>query len=136
MVEVNTGRPRILVTGSRAWNSVQIIRETLARLREAYPDAVLVHGAARGADQIAEHVWDAWGLPVEGWPAQWDRYGNRAGYVRNATMVRLGADVCVAFIRNGSAGATMCADLAGKAGIPTIRVPPDDKGGGSCSPSK
>ncbi|WP_223885186.1 hypothetical protein [Nocardia colli] len=34
-------------------------------------------------------------------------------------MVRAGADLCVAFIRNDSAGATHTARMAQQAGIPT-----------------
>lgn len=31
----------------------------------------LIHGAARGADRIAERIWAGWGLPFERYPADW-----------------------------------------------------------------
>ncbi len=114
---------RLLVTGSRTWTDHGLIYATLLDLRDywADPEAVLVHGAARGVDTIAARFWGNWGLLVEPHPADWRRHGKRAGYVRNAEMVALGADRCVAFIRDRSKGATMCADLAERAGIPVRR---------------
>lgn len=112
---------RILVTGSRDWTDVAEIRRALEA--EWEPGAVLVHGACRGADVMAADLWlDLHGPHTqEPHPADWNRYGRRAGFVRNAEMVEAGADVCLAFIRAESRGATMCADLAERAGIPTLR---------------
>lgn len=125
------------------------LREALQELCPTRPAKlpVLVHGGARGADLLAADLWESWGLPTEMHRAKWPECGDdcppdvscrkvrknrsyctRAGFRRNAVMVALGADRCVAFIHNGSPGATQCADLAEHAGIPTTRITdPGDK---------
>lgn len=116
---------RILITGSRDWDDSETIYVSLNSLREYWPNEELtvVHGGAKGADAVAG-LWanSTHGVVEEVHPADWNQYGKRAGFVRNSEMVNLGADVCVAFIKDNSKGATMCADLAEKAEIPTARV--------------
>lgn len=128
---------RVLVTGSRSWRGHEPVHAALDELLAAHPGMVLVHGAcAQGVDAIADRWATLRGLPasrVERHPAQWRRYGRSAGLRRNEHMVRLGADVCLAFIGecvkpgcdrprpHGSHGATHCADLAQAAGIPVRR---------------
>ncbi|MGJ6968913.1 bifunctional DNA primase/polymerase [Streptosporangium sp. G11] len=114
---------RILLTGSRTWTDTATIRAALA---EHWGDgtAVLVTGACpRGADAIAETLWAEQGGHVERHPADWDAHGKRAGILRNADMVALGADLCLAFIRDASPGATHAAHLAERADIPICRYP-------------
>ncbi|MGC5013150.1 bifunctional DNA primase/polymerase [Streptosporangium sp. DT93] len=112
---------RILLTGSRTWTNTPTIRAALA---EHWGDgnAVLITGACpRGADAIAETIWRQQSGHVERHPANWETHGKRAGILRNADMVALGADVCLAFIRDASPGATHAAALAERAGIPVRR---------------
>ena len=125
-----SGNPpyRILVTGSRTWTDRGQINGALDELLREHRSLVIVHGAcSRGADALAvAWVMDRWTFAEadvrhEAHPADWKRLGKRAGFVRNAEMVDLGADVCLAFIRNNSRGATHTANLAEKAGIPVRR---------------
>lgn len=112
---------RILVTGSRDWSD----RDWIALVLDlATPNTqhTLVSGAcSTGADALAEQIAYEKGWIVERHPADWKKFGKSAGFRRNAEMVNLGADVCVAFIRNNSRGASHTAHLAEKAGIPTLR---------------
>lgn len=134
-----TGPYRILVTGSRDWQDADKVRFVLATALFQNVPAVIAHGACpSGPDAIAswfirqhriigltEERHPAQGHPTEDfgpWPG--------AGPRRNAHMVGIGADVCLAFIGpcakttckrprpHGSHGASGCAALAEAAGIP------------------
>lgn len=115
---------RILITGSRDWQDRDTLNEALAdvvRLIPAHQDIAIVHGAARGADTMADQWARVYGATVEAHPANWAKHGRKAGPIRNAVMVSTGADICLAFIKNGSAGATYTARLAEVARIPVRR---------------
>jgi len=115
---------RVLVTGSRDWESHYAISYALNYIEVEHrgESHTLVSGACpTGADFIAELVAKDLGWEVERHPADWKSLGKKAGFVRNAEMVDLGADICVAFIKDQSKGATMTADLAEKKGIKTLR---------------
>lgn len=112
---------RILVTGSRSWTDQDIIHLTLHYLTRKHPDVVVVHGhCPRGADAIADRWARRNGVQVEQHPADWSAQGNAAGMIRNANMVKLGADICLAFIKDKSRGASHCLGLAEKAGIDVL----------------
>lgn len=122
---------RLLITGSRTWTNSQMMRNELVRAyRELTdsspnaPDVTLVHGGAAGADIMAGQIWQSARLTVEVHEAQWKSQGiyfSGAGRARNKLMVNLGADLCLAFIKNNSRGASHCAQLAEDAGIP-VRI--------------
>lgn len=119
---------RILVTGSRTWTDERAIRDALGDAFRARPDkdssVTVVHGGARGADSMASRWvrdFGCVGNPIGEvvYHANWQLYGRRAGILRNQQMVNDGAYICLAFIRDGSRGASHCALAAEAAGIPT-----------------
>lgn len=74
---------KVLVCGSRKWLNQQAIERELRK----FPPGILVHGAARGADNIAGYVGKLLGWDVRPYPAHWDAYGRAAGPIRNQEML-------------------------------------------------
>jgi hypothetical protein len=77
---------RLLVCGSRTWASGHRIAECL----HAMKPSVVIHGAARGADELADAIAKAEGMIVEAFPADWQRDKKAAGPIRNARMLKDG----------------------------------------------
>lgn len=90
---------RLLVCGSRGitdkdWIFSQIESYWYEHLA-CYSDPIMIEGAARGVDLIAkayavENNWE-----VEEYPAEWDKYGRGAGYIRNDIMVKAADEVLI-----------------------------------------
>lgn len=119
---------RILVTGGRDWKNKQTVYEAINNEISENPtdDEVIVTGACpTGADHYAEWAANIGGVAIEKHPADWKKHGRRAGPIRNALMVGLGADVCLAF-DSGGPGTRNCIGLARKAGIPVKVFTEDD----------
>ena len=70
---------------SRAPSSA-LLRQKMDRLLANYPRAVIVSGGAKGTDSLAERYAAERGLPCLVFPAEWDKYGKGAGYIRNKCM--------------------------------------------------
>jgi len=69
---------------------------------------------------MARQVAGAFGLEVEVHHADWATDGRSAGPRRNARMVAMGADLCLAFPLIDSVGTRHTMHLASKAGIPVF----------------
>jgi hypothetical protein len=127
---------RILFSSSRTWDRQDVIWDALDILAKAafesgYERVVVVHGACKtGGDMMAD-AWARdrrrlWPITAERHPADWSAHKRRAGFVRNMAMVHLGADVFLGCIRDMSPGASGCAELAERAGIPVKVIDYDD----------
>lgn len=82
-------------------------------------DIVIIHGGARGADSAASDFADVSYCQQQCFPADWKKYGTRAGYIRNQQMLDEGKpDFVVAF--PGGPGTAMMVKIAEQAGIKVI----------------
>lgn len=114
---------RVLITGSRDWDDwatlCNAINNEYILGNHATEMFRVVHGACpSGADRMADEWCSLMEMEPERYPADWEHFGKWAGPIRNREMIRLGADVCLAFIKNGSRGATGTVKMAIQVGIP------------------
>lgn len=112
---------RVLVTGSREWTNITVIKLAICRVVDERGVEVVIHGACRGADRIAGVVARRMGIAVEPYPAKWKVYGNAAGPIRNRQMLREGKPTLVLAFHNSidtSTGTRDMLEIADAAGVP------------------
>ena len=98
----------VLVCGGRVFQDREFLFSCLDGCHKLARFTFLVHGAADGADTLAEEWAKARCVPFAAEPAEWTRYGKKAGSIRNQLMLdKWRPDVCVAF-PGGSGTADMC----------------------------
>lgn len=115
-------RHRALVCGGRDFNDRERVKQALDKFHREYGIAVVIHGAARGADSLAADWALGNHIPTEAYPAQWDKYGKRAGYLRNQQMLDKGKPhVVIAF--PGGRGTDMMCKIAEDVGVTVYRIP-------------
>lgn len=114
---------RVLVCGGRDYNDVKKVFHVLDQIHaDGENISVIIEGEARGAD-VAAAAWAcSRGVPIAPYPAQWGRYGNGAGPIRNRQMLIEGKpDLVVAF--PGREGTANMVAQARKAGVPVEVIP-------------
>ncbi len=78
----------IIVTGGRDLLDFDFISRALSLWHARRPVALLVHGAAPGADTLCARWAKEQGIDVQPHPADWKRHGrSEAGKIRNAEML-------------------------------------------------
>lgn len=97
------------------------VRATLDAIHAQDGIAVLIHGAAPGADRLGASWAASRGIPVDSYPAEWQRLGRAAGPARNGRMLAHGKpDLVVAF--KGHAGTANMIEQARAAGVAVWEV--------------
>lgn len=94
-------------------------QENSAALKEGswLPDDIeIISGMAKGVDSVAVDWAIVNWCKLHSYPADWDKHGKAAGYIRNKQMLDEGKpDIVLAF--PGGKGTAMMVDIAKKAGV-------------------
>ncbi len=122
---------RILICGSRDWTDHFPIMRLIRGVADG--QTTIVHGGARGADEMAAGVARTLGVPDEPHFADWKGHGRAAGPIRNEEMLASGVNEVWAFkdrfdwsLQRG--GTEHMVRIARDAGLPvyvvsSVRVP-------------
>jgi len=100
---------KVAIIGSREFNDYALVCKTLDPVKNRI--TLIVSGGARGADSLGERYAEENGIGTRIFIPDWDRYGKRAGFLRNKDIVEV-ADVIVAFWDGKSPGTASALDYA------------------------
>ncbi len=107
-----------LVVGSRTFTDYTLLKQKLDAILKNHQNITIVSGAARGADTLARKYASEKGYQMVEFPAEWDKYGKSAGYIRNEQMHQFISKAkhrgVVAFWQNNSKGTEHNFELAKK----------------------
>lgn len=108
----------VLACGGRGYSNRRYVFKILDQIHERVGITLLVHGGARGADTLAGEWAESRGVPVQVFPADWERHGYRAGAARNAKMLREAKPrLCVAFAGGRGTADMVCRCQAAKVAV-------------------
>ena len=120
---------KILICGSRHWTNYDSIISAVQRLVVKYgkENITIIEGGAPGADSLARQAAIECGISYKEFPADWGRFGRKAGPIRNQQMLDEldvtesgGQDMVVAFHEDieKSRGTRDMVNRARKNGVP------------------
>lgn len=105
---------KVIVAGGRNYTDYETVKYYLNILldycvREDI-ELVIVCGMATGADSLGYRFAKENSLKILEYPADWDKYGKKAGYLRNYDMGKV-ADSAIVFWDGKSKGTRMMIDI-------------------------
>lgn len=110
----------VLVCGGREYSDQRAVSRALNAVHEKHGVEMIIEGGAPGADSLAFEWAFANGIPVAEVKANWDRFGRKAGPIRNRAMLKLNVEAVVAF--PGGKGTANMVKQAKEEGIPVWEV--------------
>ncbi len=109
---------KVLVCGDRTFEDKNLMWNVL----DKHSITEIIEGEAKGADTLARLYGEENNIPVKKFPADWDKFSNAAGPIRNKQMLDEGKpELVIAFLAENSKGTENMIAQAWKAGV-TVEV--------------
>lgn len=105
---------RVIIAGSRSIKDIALVEAAVSE--SGFAVSQVVSGTATGVDLLGEQWAARRRIPVARFPADWDRYGKRAGHIRNRKMAE-NADALVAIWDGVSKGTANMIEQASAMGL-------------------
>ena len=98
---------KIGIIGSRRRDTIKDLDLTVFKFFEIYKDGdtIVSGGCSAGGDKFAEFIAKNYQIPIMIYYARWNKYGGRAGYIRNIDIARE-SDVLIACVAPDRIGGT------------------------------
>ena len=87
---------KAIIAGGRDYYATLEDEAWLDKMRIELAVDRVISGGAPGADKFGERWAEERNIPIDRFPAEWTRYGKRAGLIRNEKMACV-ADICILF---------------------------------------
>jgi hypothetical protein len=100
---------KVIIAGSRDISDYELVCRAVKE--SGFTPAAIVSGLSRGVDRLGMEYARRHGIPCHGYPAEWDKHGRQAGYIRNHDMAR-NADAVIAVWDGRSPGTKHMIDIA------------------------
>jgi hypothetical protein len=111
---------KLAIVGSRTFNDYTKLRFFADYFIESHDDCI-ISGGAKGADTLGEKYAEDNYIKTQIFPANWDKYGKSAGFIRNQYIVDA-CDIVLAFWDGKSHGTANTIEKARKAKKPTFII--------------
>ena len=112
---------KVLVCGGRDYSNKDYVWGLLDQIHEERAVDMIIHGACRGADEMAFEWSKWWSVNARAFPPDWSKHGKAAGPIRNQQMIDEGKpDLVVAF--PGGRGTADMTRRARAAGIEVVEA--------------
>lgn len=105
---------KTIIAGSRSICKYSIVKKAIEKSR--FEITTVISGGAIGVDTLGEDYGAELSIPIIKMPAEWDKYGRKAGHLRNEQMADI-AEALIAIWDGVSRGTMHMINIAKKKGL-------------------